>query len=48
VILAVVNVVVNMVFIPAYPIWAIIIIVIDVFVIYALAVHGGETKRIKS
>jgi hypothetical protein len=47
VILAVVNAVVNMTFVPAYPIWAIIVITLDVLVIYALAVHGGETRRIR-
>src|SRR4051794_17042732 len=41
VILAVVNAVLNMVFIPAYPIWAIVVIALDVLVIYALAVHGA-------
>lgn len=45
VILAVINAVVNLTFVPAYPIWAIIVITLDVLVIYALAVHGRETKR---
>lgn len=30
--------------ISAYPIWSIIIITIDVLVIFALTVHGGELK----
>jgi hypothetical protein len=46
VILAVVNAVVNLAFVPAYPIWTIIVITLDVLVIYALVVHGGEVKRV--
>jgi hypothetical protein len=48
VILAVFNSVVNLAFVPAYPIWAIIGITIDVIVIYALVVHGREAKRVRS
>ena len=47
VILAVINAVVNMVFAPAYPIWAIIVITLDVLIIYALAVHGREVRPVK-
>jgi hypothetical protein len=42
IILAVISAIVNLAFIPAYPIWATIIIAIDVLAIWALAVHGGE------
>lgn len=35
----------NMAFISAYPLWAILIITIDVLVIYALTVHGGEARE---
>ena len=34
----------NLVFIEAYPIWAVIIITVDVLVIYALVVHGRELR----
>ena len=44
IILAVVSAIANMAFIPAYPLWSILIITLDVIVIYALAVHGGEAK----
>jgi hypothetical protein len=44
VILAAVNAVLNVVFMPAYPIWALIVIALDVMVIYALTVHGREAK----
>jgi hypothetical protein len=46
VVLAVLNAVVNMVVMPAYPIWSIIVITLDVFIIYALVVHGREAKRV--
>lgn len=34
----------NLIFLPAYPIWALIAIVIDVLIIYALVVRGDEAK----
>jgi hypothetical protein len=46
IILAGINVLVNMVFLPAYPVWGLIVITLDVLVIYSLAVHGREVKRI--
>jgi hypothetical protein len=45
VVLAVANTLLNMVFMPAYPIWAVIAITINVLVIYALAVHGREAAQ---
>jgi hypothetical protein len=42
--LAGLSALVNMVFIEAYPIWAVIIITVDVLVIYALVVHGREVR----
>ncbi|WP_127503902.1 DUF7144 family membrane protein [Actinoplanes solisilvae] len=47
VILAVINATLHMLFMPAYPIWSVIAITLDVFVIYALVVHGGEMKYYK-
>jgi hypothetical protein len=44
IILAVVSAVANIAFLAAYPIWSTIVIVVDVLVIYALAVHGREVK----
>jgi hypothetical protein len=34
----------NLLFIEAYPIWSVLIITVDVLVIYALTVHGGELR----
>jgi hypothetical protein len=31
---------------PVYPFWALIVIALDIVVIYALVVHGGELKRV--
>jgi hypothetical protein len=45
VLLASISVIANFLFIPAYPVWALTIIAIDVFVIYALTAHGGELRR---
>jgi hypothetical protein len=45
VVVAVLSLVVNFLFIPAYPIWAITVVVVDLLVIWALTVHGGEMRR---
>jgi hypothetical protein len=42
VILALASMAVNFMWIPAYPLWALTIIAIDVLVVWALIVHGGE------
>jgi hypothetical protein len=45
VVLAGLSAVVNLAFIPAAPFAATLIIGLDVFLIYAITVHGGEPKR---
>ncbi len=35
----------NMAFVDAYPIWSIMIMIVDVLIIYALLVHGHELKQ---
>jgi len=45
VILAVISAVVNVGFLAAYPIWSAIMVAIDILVIWALTVHGGEMKK---
>jgi hypothetical protein len=37
----------NFLFIPYYPFWAILIITLDVFVIWALTAHGREFREMK-
>jgi hypothetical protein len=44
VVVAVLSAIVNLGFISAYPIWSAIVIALDVVVIYAITVHGGELK----
>jgi len=45
VIAALLSAIVNFAFIPAYPVWSLIIITVDVLVIYALIAHGGELRE---
>ncbi len=45
VIAALLSAVVNFAFIPAYPVWSLLIITIDILVIYALIAHGGELRK---
>lgn len=40
--LAILSALTNMLFIPYYPVWSLLIIAVDVAVIYALTVHGRE------
>src|SRR5699024_11421037 len=42
VVLAALSAIVNFAFLGAYPLWAILIIALDVLVIYALIAHGKE------
>ena len=42
--LAVLSAIANFTFIPHYPFWALLVIVLDVFVIWALVAHGGELR----
>jgi hypothetical protein len=45
VLLAGVNALVALVFLDAAPGWGLLVISVDVLVIYALTVHGGELRR---
>jgi hypothetical protein len=42
VVLAVISALVNIAFLAAFPLWAMLIIALDVLVIYALIAHGKE------
>jgi hypothetical protein len=42
--LAVISAIANMAFMAAYPVWSILVIALDVIVVYALAMHGGELR----
>jgi hypothetical protein len=43
-VVALLSAVVNMVFLPAYPIWSLLMIALAVVVVMALTVHGSEIK----
>lgn len=45
--IALLSAVVNLAFTAAYPFWAVTMITLDVIVIYAIAVHGGELKPVE-
>jgi hypothetical protein len=45
VVLAVINAIAQLAFLSAYPVWATIVIAIDVVVIWALIAHGSEVER---
>lgn len=44
VIIASLSLIANFFFIPAYPLWAMTVMVVDALVIWALTVHGGEMR----
>jgi hypothetical protein len=44
IIMAVASAVTNLAFIPAYPVGSSLVIILDVLIIYVLAVHGGEAR----
>jgi hypothetical protein len=45
IILAALSALANFAFIPYYPIWSLVIIALDVFIIWALAAHGRDIAR---
>jgi hypothetical protein len=46
VIVASISLIANFLFLPAYPLWAISVMVIDLLVIWALTAHGREMKSV--
>jgi hypothetical protein len=46
VVVAVVSVIANFLWLPYYPVWALIIIVFDVFVVWALIANGRDMKNV--
>lgn len=47
IVLASLNLLVQFSFVGVYPVWSVIVMVIDILVIYALAVHGSEMKSVE-
>lgn len=48
VIVAGLNLLLHVAFISAYPLWSVLIIALDVFVIYAVTAHGSEMQQFGS
>ena len=44
IILAVLSAIANFLFIPYYPFWSLLLITLNIFVIWAVAAHGGELR----
>jgi hypothetical protein len=44
IVLAVLSAIANFAFIPYYPFWSLLIITLDIFVIWAVAAHGGDMR----
>ncbi|OQO90861.1 tryptophan-rich sensory protein [Saccharomonospora piscinae] len=42
--MASISAIVSLAFIPAYPLWSLVVIALDIVVIYAIAVHGGRER----
>jgi len=45
VVVASLSLIANFLSLPAYPVWSITLIAVDLLVIWALTVHGGEMRR---
>jgi hypothetical protein len=45
VVLCAINALIQLVFLSAYPLWAVLVIALDVLVIWALIVHGDEARE---
>lgn len=43
--LAVLSIVANAIMFAAFPVWSVLVIILDVVVIYALLMHGRETEQ---
>jgi hypothetical protein len=46
IVIASVSVIANFLWLPYYPLWAVIIIAFDIFVIWALTAHGQDIKNV--
>jgi hypothetical protein len=45
VVVASLSLMANFLFMPAYPLWSITLVVVDLLVIWALTAHGAEMRR---
>jgi len=47
ILVAMFSAIANMAFVPVYPVWSLMIVTIDLLVIWAVSVHGGEMKDLQ-
>ena len=47
VVLAVISIIASFLWLPYYPIWSLVVIAFDVFVIWAVTVHGRDITRMQ-
>lgn len=47
VVVALASALVNFAFLPAYPLWGLIMITLDVLIVYAIIAHGSELKALR-
>lgn len=45
VVVAMLSAILNIAFLPAYPVWSALMIAVDILVIWAVTVHGSELKK---
>ena len=45
IVLAVLSMIANFLFVPYYPVWSLLIIALDVFVIWALCLYSRDAAR---
>jgi len=46
IVIAAISIVANFLWLPYYPVWAVLIIAFDTFVIWALTAHGGDVAAV--
>jgi hypothetical protein len=46
IVIAAISIVANFLWLPDYPVWAVLIIAFDTFVIWALTAHGGDVAAV--
>ena len=48
VLIAVLSIIVNFIWLPYYPVWGVVIIAFDMFVIWALTAHGRDITTVNN
>ena len=48
VLIAALSAMLNFLFIPAYPVWSLLMVTFDIVVIWAITAHGAEMKTVRA